>query len=564
VHLTEPAPEGRPTLASCPLCGGGRLRYAFSVGGYRLVRCADCRLLMLNPQPSPAELAEVYHPHYFLGAESVEGREHLRQIKGATARRYLGELGRYRGPGAGRLLEVGCGAGEFLAEARAAGYEVWGVEASPAAAAEARRLVPEATVLVGELEAVAARLPAFDVCVLWDVLEHVRDPLRLLHTAHGLLSAEGVLALATPSLDAWSARLLRHRWMEYKPEHLFYFDRNTLQTALFRSGFAAVVMEPGWKVLSLDYVARHFERFKVPLLSPLLGLARAAPAPLRERPFPVVASGVLAFARKAERRPARRLSVIVAAYNEAATFRELTARLLAKVVPGLDLEVVIVESGSTDGTREMAQALAGHPRVRLVLEPRPRGKGHAVRAGLREATGDLVLIQDADLEYDIEDYDALLEPLLQHREAFVLGSRHGGRALKMRTFTRQPALSLFLNLGHWFFAALVNALFGQRLKDPFTMYKVFRRDCLYGLEFTCDRFDFDIELLVQLVRKGYRPLEVPVNYRSRSFREGKKVSLLKDPLTWLAALARLRLRRIDPMRAVEKRRAEDRAGLLEN
>jgi glycosyltransferase involved in cell wall biosynthesis len=212
----------------------------------------------------------------------------------------------------------------------------------------------------------------------------------------------------------------------------------------------------------------------------------------------------------------------------------------------------------------MAQALAGHPRVRLVLEPRPRGKGHAVRAGLREATGDLVLIQDADLEYDIEDYDALLEPLLQHREAFVLGSRHGGRALKMRTFTRQPALSLFLNLGHWFFAALVNALFGQRLKDPFTMYKVFRRDCLYGLEFTCDRFDFDIELLVQLVRKGYRPLEVPVNYRSRSFREGKKVSLLKDPLTWLAALARLRLRRIDPMRAVEKRRAEDGAGLLEN
>jgi SAM-dependent methyltransferase len=555
-NVTEAAGGGRPTLAACPLCDGPRLRYAFSVAGYRLVRCTDCRLLMLNPQPSPVELAGIYHPHYFLGAETPEGREHLRRLKGATARRYLRQLARYRGSTGGRLLEVGCGTGEFLAEATAAGYEASGVEVSAAAAGEARNRVPEATVLVGELEAVAARLGAFDVCVLWDVLEHMRDPLRLLRTAHALLTREGVLALATPSLDAWTARLLRTRWMEYKPEHLFYFDRNTLQTALFRSGFAAVVLQPGLKVLSLGYVGRHFERFRVPLLSPLLGVARAAPAPLRERPFPVVASGILAFARKADERPARRLSVIVPAYNEAGTFRELTARVLAKQIPGLDIEVVIVESGSTDGTREMARALAGHPRVRLVLEPRPQGKGHAVRAGLQEATGDFVLIQDADLEYDIEDYDALLEPLLQHREAFVLGSRHGGHPLKMRAFTRQPLLSLLLNVGHWFFAALVNVLFGQGLRDPFTMYKVFRRDCLYGLDFRCNRFDFDIELLVQLVRKGYRPLEIPVNYRSRSFREGKKVSVLRDPLTWLAALAALRLRRIDPLREVEKRRTK--------
>jgi glycosyltransferase involved in cell wall biosynthesis len=343
--------------------------------------------------------------------------------------------------------------------------------------------------------------------------------------------------------------------MEYKPEHLFYFDRNTLQTALFRSGFATVVVQPGWKVLSLGYVARHFERFRVPLLSPLLRMASAVPAPLRERAFHVVASGVLAFARRVEGRPSRRLSVIVPAYNEAATFRDLTSRLLAKEMPGLEVEVVIVESGSTDGTREMAQALGAHPRVRQGHEPPPRGKGHAVRTGLQEATGDFVLIQDADLEYDIEDYDALLEPLLQNREAFVLGSRHGGGALKMRAFTRQPLLSLLLNLGHWFFAALVNVLFGQRLRDPFTMYKVFRRDCLYGLDFRCNRFDFDIELLVQLVRKGYRPLEIPVNYRSRSFREGKKVSLVRDPLSWLAALVRLRLRRIDTLREIEKRRA---------
>jgi hypothetical protein len=93
-------------------------------------------------------------------------------------------------------------------------------------------------------------------------------------------------------------------------------------------------------------------------------------------------------------------------------------------------------------------------------------------------------------------------------------------------------------------------LFFQRLRDPFTMFKVFRRDCLSGLEFQCNRFDFDFELLIKLVRKGYRPVELPVNYRSRSYREGKKVRMFRDPLSWLGALARLRWAKIDPMSVI--------------
>ncbi len=192
------------------------------------------------------------------------------------------------------------------------------------------------------------------------------------------------------------------------------------------------------------------------------------------------------------------------------------------------------------------------------MEERPRGKGHAVRTGLNAATGDYILIQDADLEYDLEDYDALLEHLLAARSAFVLGSRHGGRnVLKMRRFAGQLGLSLFLNFGHWFFTALVNGLFFQRLRDPFTMFKVFRRDCLYGLVFECNRFDFDFELLVKLVRKGYRPVELPVNYRSRSFREGKKVRMFRDPLNWLGVLLWLRRVEIDPLKMVEQKRNDN-------
>jgi hypothetical protein len=137
----------------------------------------------------------------------------------------------------------------------------------------------------------------------------------------------------------------------------------------------------------------------------------------------------------------------------------------------------------------------------------------------------------------------------------VLGSRHGGRkVLKMRQFTGQTGLSLFVNVGHWFFTTLVNVLFFQRLRDPFTMFKVFRRDCLFGLEFECNRFDFDYELLIKLLRKGYRPIELPVNYRSRSYKEGKKVRLIRDPISWLGTLAWLRCVKIDPMSVAEKSR----------
>jgi glycosyltransferase involved in cell wall biosynthesis len=344
----------------------------------------------------------------------------------------------------------------------------------------------------------------FDVCIVSNVLEYARSPHDFLREIHRVLKPGGTLLAATHTVDAWPARLLRQRWGESKA--LTYFDRQTLQTALFQSHFREIIVH----------------------------------------------SETMTFAQKVESRREPMLSVIVPAYNEAKTFAALMDALLRKEVPGLSMEIIVVESNSTDGTREAAQKYRAHPKVKLVLEECPRGKGHAVRTGLKAAAGDYVLIQDADLEYDLEDYDALLEPLVAGRAAFVLGSRHGGRnVLKMRQFAGEHGLSIFFNLGHWFFTAVLNALYLQRLRDPFTMFKVFRRDCLFGLEFECDGFDFDFELLIKLIRKGYRPVELPVNYRSRSFKEGKKVRPFRDPISWLGALSRFRFAKIDPMMSAE-------------
>jgi glycosyltransferase involved in cell wall biosynthesis len=208
-------------------------------------------------------------------------------------------------------------------------------------------------------------------------------------------------------------------------------------------------------------------------------------------------------------------------------------------VVGFDKELIIVESNSTDGTRELVQTYQHHDGVRIILESRPRGKGHAVRQGLDHARGDIVLIQDADLEYDVNDYDALISPLQQYRSAFVIGSRHTG-SWKIRTFNNQPIIAPLFNLGHLFFLGLFNIMYGKKLADPFSMYKVFRRSCLDGLKLECNRFDFDFELVIKLIRQGYEPLEIPVNYNARSFQEGKKVSALRDPPTWLWALLKYR------------------------
>lgn len=535
----EPTPEN-----SCKICNASQTHYAFTFQGYPVWRCKMCDSLYLNPQPTDEVLAEIYGNRYFLGDDTPEAHEQRKQLKQATARGYLEQLKTYRkGLTTGSLLEVGCGQGEFLIEAEKQGYDVTGVEYSTHAVEIAQSNLQRGRVIVGEVE--TADLPAhsFDVVVSTDVIEHVRDPKAYLRAIHRVLKPGGILLMVTISLDTLTARVLQHRWMEFKIEHMHYFSDNALHGLLMTQGYHQVRRLPAYKRLTPAYVMAHFERYPVSGVTPLARLGyRFIPGGIKQRPVDLTGSGVLYLARATETPQRRKLSVIVPAYNEASTFTTLMDELSQMSLDAVDLEIIIVESNSTDGTREQAMRYQNLPHVKLILQDKPRGKGNAVRAGLAQATGDFILIQDADLEYDLQDYPRLLHPLVKGYRMFVLGSRHSGsQSWAMRRFEDNPAASSVLNIGHLFFATLLNFIYNQRLRDPFTMYKVFWRDCLDGLHFEANRFDFDFELVIKLLRKGYQPLEIPVNYQSRSFAEGKKVRFFQDPLTWIRALLKFRV-----------------------
>ena len=204
-----------------------------------------------------------------------------------------------------------------------------------------------------------------------------------------------------------------------------------------------------------------------------------------------------------------KLSVIVPAYNEVDTIEESLVRV--KRVK-LDTQIIVVDDCSTDGTRELLQKI---PDIKLVLHERNVGKGMAIRTALREVTGDIVIIQDADLEYDPEDFYAMVEPISSGRADVVYGSRF---------LSGRPKMRLPNFIANKILAAAASVLFGARISDEATCYKAFRADLIKNLPLTCKRFEFCPEVTAKLLRSGARIAEVPVRYTGRSTTHGKKIS----------------------------------------
>ncbi len=211
----------------------------------------------------------------------------------------------------------------------------------------------------------------------------------------------------------------------------------------------------------------------------------------------------------------RKLSVVIPVYNERTTVVEIVRRVRAAELPeGFEREIIVVDDGSTDGTREVLDQLADST-VRIVKERVNRGKGHALRTGFALATGDLVVVQDADLEYDPDDWMRLIAPVLKGKARVVYGSRFTGERRNM----------LYSHwLGNRFLSLVTNVLYNSTLSDMETCYKLFDRELLMTLDLRSDRFEIEPEITAKLLKRHVRIYEVPISYAGRELDEGKKIT----------------------------------------
>jgi hypothetical protein len=499
----------------CPACHADAERYLFHERGARFVQCRSCDAVFVNP---PARELRDYFDVHAAGSATIEDREHVRKGLRDVLQYAINVYRVHRGSSPARVVVAGRMPDDLSVTDDLSVASSSRIDAVRLTRNETLRLVHDA-----DVSPIVAGIPDDgELVILNHLLEACPRAADVVSELAANLPNGALLVVVYSNTASVPGRFLRRHWRRFFHWKAVYFNSENLRGMVERAGLRFVAQSG----LNTSYtVTRALDL----LLPGTLVASRARRVGLSAATVRApTGSYVSVFERqRSESEVSELLSVVVPVYNEAAYLGAVLDQLLAKQFT-IPHEVIVVESNSTDGTREIAQTFEGRPGLQIIYEDRPRGKGAAVRRGLMATTGTIVLIQDADFEYDLDDYDALLEPILQRRTSFVLGSRSLGLDdWKVRRFARSRVKAFLMNLAHLFFARTFNLLYQQRVTDVVTMFKVFRRECVEGVQFGAAGFSFDIELACRLVQHGYSPMEVPVNYVARGFDEGKKVDFVR-------------------------------------
>jgi 2-polyprenyl-3-methyl-5-hydroxy-6-metoxy-1,4-benzoquinol methylase len=287
----------------CEICGGDAFAPRFAKHGHAYVRCRTCGLERIDPQPSDAELAEIYGQTYYDAWGLQADEQHAAVLKRETFRRVIAAAGRL--PPRAKVLDCGAATGFLMQVAAEASYEPYGVELSSYGARAIAQRFGADRVFEGHLEQAQfphlQPRPSFAAAFMCDYLEHVRDPRAVLRRAAALLEPDAPLVISTPRSGSLTHRLMGRGWTHYKTEHLYYFTPSNLQALLAETGFDRIRQGAAWKTMTLEYARHQFAAYHHPVLTPLARLVQWLPAAARHRRLAIVLGEMLVVARRNHR-----------------------------------------------------------------------------------------------------------------------------------------------------------------------------------------------------------------------------------------------------------------------